>query len=233
MTLARLVALLVLTASPAAAQIMPVPSEDNPRLQSARFSQGEEVLLTLLPETPLTVILQGDETITGIELDEEQPFRVRVSSDRDSFIVLATQRGVAGFLTVNTDRRLYRFALRDDAGPAGALLVRFDGEASLEGSEIPTAVPLGPQRWPYRLKGDQEVRPASVLDDGTKTHVAFFERQALPAIFAIGPTGEEEVVNGYMRQGIYVIDRVYDELVFRIDKEKATATRSPQPGEAP
>lgn len=233
MTLARLAALLMLTASPAAGQILPVPSADNPRLQSARFAQREQVLLTLLPETPLTVILQGDETITGVEIDEEQPFRVRVSSDRDSFIVLATQRGVVGHLAVTTDRRFYRFALRDDAGPTGALLVRFDGDMSLDRREIPTAVPLGLQQWSYRLKGDQEVLPASVLDDGTRTHVAFFERQALPAIFAIGPTGEEEVVNGYMREGIYVIDRVYDELVFRIDKEKATATRSQQPGEAP
>ena len=58
--------------------------------------------------------------------------------------------------------------------------------------------------------------------------------QSLPAVFAIGPTGDEEVVDGYMRDGLFVIDRVHEELVFRIDKAKATARRhartAPQDG---
>jgi type IV secretion system protein VirB9 len=45
-------------------------------------------------------------------------------------------------------------------------------------------------------------------------------------VFAIGPTGDEQVVDGYMRDGLFVIDRVHEELVFRIDKAMATARRS-------
>lgn len=70
------------------------------------------------------------------------------------------------------------------------------------------------------------MRPASVRDNGAKTVIEYAPGQSLPAVFAIGPTGDEEVVDGYMRDGLFVIDRVHEELVFRIDKAKATARRS-------
>lgn len=92
-----------------------------------------------------------------------------------------------------------------------------------------TAPPLpgmpGSQERSWRLTGDRAVRPAQVTDDGTRTFVLFAPEQALAAVFAIGPTGEEEVVNGQMRGAAYVIDRVYERLVFRIDRDRAVATR--------
>lgn len=82
-----------------------------------------------------------------------------------------------------------------------------------------------PQVASYRLRGDRSVRPLRVSDDGARTTIAFAPDQALPAVFAIGPTGEEIAVNGYMRTGEYVIDRVHERLVFRIDRDRATAER--------
>jgi len=50
-------------------------------------------------------------------------------------------------------------------------------------------------------------------------------------VFGIGYNGEEEVVDGYMRDGVFTIDRVYGELVFRIDKKRARARRLGRVGE--
>ena len=44
-------------------------------------------------------------------------------------------------------------------------------------------------------------------------------------MFGIGVNGEEEVVDGYMRGDVFTIDRVYGQLVFRIDKKRARARR--------
>ena len=77
----------------------------------------------------------------------------------------------------------------------------------------------------YRQAGDRSVRPASIGDDGAKTYIVWDEDQAMPAVFAIGPSGKEEMVEGYMRGGIFTIDRVYRELVFRIDGDVAKAKR--------
>lgn len=85
--------------------------------------------------------------------------------------------------------------------------------------------PSGTDQWEYRVTGNRAVRPSRIVDDGAKTFVEFHPDQALPAVFGIGPTGGEEVVAGYMRDGVFVIDRVYPALVFRIDQAQATAQR--------
>jgi type IV secretion system protein VirB9 len=223
-------------AAPLAAQVMPQPGSDTPRVQTVQFVPDQSVLLTMLPETPLTVMLPPGETITGATPGAGEDFRVRVSSERNSFIVLPAGNAGRGTLDIVTQQRTYRFALRVENGYSAALLVRFVGDpaaASYDYADMPEAELQSPQTWLYSLRGDRAVRPEHLTDDGMKTRIAYAPGQALPAVFAIGPSGEEEVVNGYMRDGIFVIDRVYDELVFRIDREKATARRNDAPEATP
>ena len=85
------------------------------------------------------------------------------------------------------------------------------------------------QSWSYRLRGDDTVRPLRISDDGERTYITYHPEQALPAVFAIGQTGDEELVNGHMRGEQFVIDRVYAELVFRLDNERLRAQRNDSP----
>ena len=107
-----------------------------------------------------------------------------------------------------------------------AYVVRLQYVPLLAEFEEPSIEPFNDLTWGYRLRGDRAVRPLSVRDNGRKTVIEYADGQALPAVFAIGPSGDEEVVDGYMRGGFFVIDRVHEELVFRIDREKATAKRN-------
>ena len=218
-----------------AAQVTPQADPDSPRVQSIAFAPDREVLLTMLPNMPLTVMLEAGETITGVTPGVGDAFSVRVSAQRNSFAVLPIENARNGTLEVITAARSYSFALRVEQNPAAALLVRFVEAPAVSEAFADTALPEpGPaQAWHYRLRGDREVRPADLSDNGVKTRIAYAPGQALPAVFAIGPTGEEEVVNGYMRGGEFVIDRVYEELVFRIDREKATARRNKAPEKTP
>jgi type IV secretory pathway VirB9-like protein len=85
------------------------------------------------------------------------------------------------------------------------------------------AVPRQPS---YKLSGELSLRPARISDDGTHMYLEWTEDQALPAVFALNARGDEEMVDGYMRQGIFTIDRVHNRLVFRIDKKSARAERT-------
>lgn len=85
--------------------------------------------------------------------------------------------------------------------------------------------PGGPEGG-WRIRGDRSIRPARIHDDGVRTYLEWRPDQSLPAVFAIGPTGAEEVVDGYMRAGVFVIDRVHSRLVFRIDRDRAVASRA-------
>lgn len=227
-----LLAMLILV-SPATAQVLPTPSYDNPRLQSVRYEPGQSVALTALPQTALTVVLEPSEEIMRIVAGDRQSFDVRVTAERNSFQVTPRSAAREMPLTVETNLRSYEFTVSVGEGLMAAYIVRFE-----YGPTSPPPIPdemlgLEPtepaQTWSYRLRGSREVRPLEVSDDGDKTRIRYSDDQALPAVFAIGSTGKEELVNGYMRDGVYVIDRVFEELVFRIDRKKATAKRRGEP----
>lgn len=221
-------------ASPLSAQVYPMPSAENPRIQSVEWSGGEPIVLTALPETTLTTLLEPGETILRIALGGDQEWKVSVSAENDSFQVTPPAQPRTADLTVETTQRLYEFRLEVGRGLQAAYLVRFEREQqTLAASEAPA--PEAPENldWSYRLRGDKSVRPLSVRDNGEKTVIEYAPEQALPAVFAIGPTDDEEVVDGYMRDGRFIIDRVHSELVFRIDKEKATARRNKEPDSRP
>ncbi len=223
----------LLFALPAIAQILPDPGPTNPRLQTVAWQNGQRIILTALPMTGLTVVLQPGERIVADSLAFPEQWDRRISPERDSFHVTPRVPDAESALTVTTDRRQYLFTLQTGDNFNAALLVQV-----LDSRAEPKARNLGPPRPPvatqpatapkgiYRLRGDRSVRPLQIGDDGTRTRILFAPGQALPAIFAIGPTGDEEVVNGYMRGDAFEIDRVYERLVFRIDKDKATARRA-------
>ena len=77
----------------------------------------------------------------------------------------------------------------------------------------------------YRLTGERSLLPSRIGDDGERTYIEWGRMQSLPAVFGIGSNGFEEVVDGYMRDGIFTIDRIYPQLVFRVDKKRVLARR--------
>jgi len=219
------------SAMPAIAQVYPTPGEQTPRIQTVAWAPGQSVVLTALPQTALTVMLEPGERIERVTLSGSRSWEVDVSAETDSFQIVPQLNAAPASLRVETDLRRYDFALEVGESLLSAYLVRFEFEPPAhmmlsEGEPEAAATPIDNLTWSYRLRGDRSVRPASIRDNGSKTVIEYAPGQALPAVFAIGPSGDEEVVDGHMRDGKYVIDRVHQELVFRIDKEKARAKRN-------
>jgi len=219
--------------APLMAQVFPIPGPDTPRIQSAEWRPGEPLVLTALPQTALTVMLEPGERIQRATLSGSPAWQVAVSAESDSFQVTPGPGAVPASLSVETDRRAYSFLLETGDGLQAAYMVRvqFDAAQPTNQQQVTGSSESHENLdWTYRLRGDRSVRPASIRDNGAKTVIEYAPGQALPAVFVIGPTGEEEVVDGYMRDGLFIIDRVHQELVFRIDKAKATAIRSARAG---
>ncbi|QUL36887.1 TrbG/VirB9 family P-type conjugative transfer protein [Erythrobacter sp. JK5] len=219
-------ALAAVCAAPASAQVFPMPGHDSPRIQTVAWQPGEPIVLTALPETALTVMLEPGETIERAVLGGNRLWEVTVSAESDSFQVKPLVNAAPATLSVQTDARQYEFALETGQNLQAAYLVRLDFGAPAETAQAVSVEEIEDLSWSYRLRGDRSVRPASIRDNGRKTVIEYAPGQPLPAVFAIGATGDEEVVDGYMRGGKFVIDRVHQRLVFRIDKQKATARRN-------
>ena len=222
----------VICGSGLAAQTFPVPGQDSPRIQSVRWIEGRTIVLTALPETTLTVMLEPGESIRRATLSGSRVWDVAVSAEADSFQVTAQEGAAPATLFVETNERSYEFALETGLGLMAAYVVRLEYGEAHDALPSQTSEQLTDLDWSYRLRGNREVRPVSVRDNGEKTVITYAPDQSLPAVFAIGPTGDEEVVDGYMRGDVFVIDRVHQELVFRIDKDKATARRNRDRDEA-
>lgn len=246
MRLAAFALALNAVSTPVVAQIVPEPGTPNPRIQTVRWQDGQTIQLTALPATGLTVLLEPGERIERVEANRAR-VDARISSERDGLLLIPRSEGALGTVAVTTDRREYRFDLRTGTDLMAAYLVRLTiGPQAPELSPVSVAMaqpvfpPMQPpmpimpraQVWSYRVKGDAAVRPAEITDDGARTTIAFAAGAALPAVFAIGPSGDEQVVNGYMRGESFVIDEVWQELVFRINDEKASAKRSDRPEDA-
>lgn len=213
-------------ASAATAQIFPTPGASNPRIQSAPWTDGETIVLTALPETTLTVVLEPGETIVRATLDGSRLWEVSVPSERNNLQITPELGAAPSSLIVETDTRRYEFLLEAGQGLMAAYLVSLEYGPTILGTESANTEDITNLTWGYRLRGDRAVRPQSVRDNGVKTVITYAPGQPLPAVFAIGATGDEEVVDGYMRGDLFIIDRVHRELVFRIDRDRATAKRN-------
>lgn len=77
----------------------------------------------------------------------------------------------------------------------------------------------------YRLSGAAALRPSRIWDDGYFTYIQWPESAELPAVFSRGSDGREVIAEGTMIGEAYVLDRVHDNLIFRIDSQVAGARR--------
>ena len=215
--------LLVLAPALAAAQVSPTPGLDDPRLQSLAYDPARPTRLVAFPEANLTVMLLPGDFVSQAVLSDPGAFDVRVTEAQDSLNIVALRADAAARLMVDTPHRRYEFDLETGQGLAAAYVVRFVAPSAAGGvAPTPSAQALTGE---YRLTGEQALLPARIADDGERTYIEWGKYQSLPAVFGIGTAGEEEVVDGYMRGGVFTIDRVYNELVFRVDDKRARARR--------
>lgn len=111
-------------------------------------------------------------------------------------------------------------------GSISAITGSYDPHTANTAASLIAPFDTAPGQTRYKLSGEASLRPVRISDDGTHMYLEWSEDQALPAVFALNAQGEEEMVDGYMRQGIFTIDRVHSRLVFRIDKKIARADRT-------
>ena len=203
----------------------PVWSQADERIAELRSEAGAPLLLNTALLTAQTILFPAGEQIIDIIVSEPAAYELGVSLNGDSLVLVPGSELVPARLTVETERARYDFDLVPaDPGTAPLVVkVANAGSTAVHPSDIAVEVP--PDTGQYRVSGERNLRPAAISDDGEKTYLGWHDGQAMPAVFGIGPSGDEEMVEGYMRGGFYTIDRTYGELVFRIDKKKAKARR--------
>jgi type IV secretion system protein VirB9 len=225
--LRHLTFLAALLAAPLFAQVQPQPASGDPRIQTIAYEPDRIFKLQAAPGYQITVEFGSDEQIENVAIGDSAAWQVTPNRRGDYLFVKAVQDGVATNMTVVTTARTYFFELSTMYGPTPdmAYNVRFTypgGQPDSVADEAPgEAQPEGR----YKLGGARSLRPSKISDDGRHTYIEWPRDRTLPAVYAIDPEGRESLVNGAMRDDLFVIDSVVHKLIFRIDDHVATADR--------
>ena len=219
-----LVVLALCSAAPASAQVRPVPGTGDPRIQMVDYDANQVVQIQAAPGYQVTLQFGADETIENVAVGDSAAWQV--SANRSGAqLYLKPLQGVATNMTVVTSVRIYLFDLVPLPGPSPemAYTVRFHYPSASTPQQTAQAELVLEGR--YRLSGERTLRPSRISDDGEHTYIEFPREAAIPAIYAVDERGNESLVNGMMRDDLFVIDSVVPRLVFRIDQHTAQATR--------
>lgn len=215
--IAFLLALAPLWAAPAAAQ-----SGSDGRIARLEAGAGARLRLPTFDDTPQAILFARGERIQSVAVSDPSAYVFGLSGTGDSMTLKPAGPSTLATMRVDTDRASYDFDLIPSGAAETPQVVQIVPATAL----APAPQPARPtERGEYAQSGEPLLRPSSISDDGNKTYLQWLEDQSMPAVFGIGPSGNEEMVEGYMRGGTFTIDRVYDQLIFRIDNKKASAKR--------
>ena len=216
---------LALAATPLAAQVVPTPGTGDPRVQTVTYQPDQIVQLQAAPGYQLTLEFAPDEQIENVAIGDSGAWQATPNRHGDRLFLKPLGYGTATNMTVVTSVRVYLFDLVPLGGPSSemAYRVRFDYPSAAQAQVEET--PVATEEGRYRLSGNRSLRPSRISDDGLHTYIEWAADRSIPAVYAIDARGQESLVNGMMRDGIFVIDSVSGQLVFRIDDHVARATR--------
>jgi type IV secretion system protein VirB9 len=214
-------------AATAAAQIRPTPGAGDPRIQTVNYDASQVVQIQAAPGYQVTLQFGADETIENVAVGDSTAWQVSANRNGGN-LYIKPLLAIPTNMTVVTNVRVYAFDLVPLPGPTPdmAYTVRFNYPVAAGPQQSAEAELIVEGR--YRLSGEQSLRPSRISDDGLHTYIEFPRDAAIPAIYAVDERGDESLVNGMMRDDLYVIDSVVPRLVFRIDQHVARATRLQQ-----
>lgn len=219
----------LLASAAAIGQVRPTANGSDPMQQTVPYADGQTVVLETAVGYQLTVQLGSDEKILRSVTGDRSRWQVLAPADTNQFYIQPMPGALTTNMSLTTDQHQYSFLLvpAEKMTSSNALTVTFHYPDKVRVEAVappPAAAPADPA-GAYRLSGDAQLRPSLIWDDGRKTYLDWPAGLEMPAVFAVGPDGKEQLVNGFMRDDRYVIDAVYSRLLFRLDSDTARATR--------
>lgn len=228
----RLAAVLLICAighTPMFANAQPMTNTLNDsRIVTAHPGPGTTIPLRAIAGIDLDILLPRGEHVQRVVVAEPDSVRVTVPGDHDGLVLSALRPLNDVAITAEVEQKTYQFSLTVTYQGTAPWMVRIEppvpARSIFPANPISAAPALPPGEW--KVRGDKGVLPTQIRDDGSKVSIQWSGTQAIPAVFALDDQGQEQMVNGYMRGDIFVIDRVFDHLIFRIDKASAHADRT-------
>lgn len=214
--------IVLMTVGPTQAGVTPRPGPGDPRIQSVIYDTEQVVSLKVALGFQLTLEFATDDRIQSVAVGNAALWQATPNKTADRLFIKPMQGAAETNLTVVTDARTYVFDLHPAMASATTpYLVRILPPA-------PVATMLATdeaQGALYAFRGARSLRPVTASDDGKTTTLVWSEATPLPAVYAIGPDGQERLINGAMREGALMIEGVAQQYVLRRGAQEARLSR--------
>jgi type IV secretion system protein VirB9 len=188
-----------------------------------QFADGEEVRSIALGDTLAWDIAPSGNHLFVKPREDHASTNMTVMTDRRVYqFVLDARAHIATGSKSNAVYFLLRFRYPQDVAAAADAELKARIEKA-NGLMVDSALRKLPEtrNWIYYACGDRVLWPAEVFDDGRFTFLRFPAAQNVPAVFEIGPDGEESIVDGAMEGDYYVVRHIARRFVLRMGKAVA------------
>lgn len=229
----RWAACLVFVTGLAQAEVGTVPSANDARIQTVRFT-GDDIIR----------IAAAEGVVTTIELSRKEEIKDFAMGDRDAwhaainghlFVIKPKDVKADTNLTLFTSRRSYLFQLKtvhrtarnvaywvrleypegDQATVDAQALAKQEAERQQMTVDLKASRLEGTLNYDYWIVGPSELQPLSMHDNGRQTFMLFSAAQPMPAVFVIEPDGTESLVDHHVEEDTLVLHRVVTRVILR------------------
>lgn len=224
--LSLVAAVLFASSLPTWAEKSPTPAAADARIRFLAYNEFQVYRVVAHYGYAVTVELGADEVIETVSAGDTIAWQI-VPAGRRLFIK-PMEKDAHTNMTVVTTKYTYNFDLdaveTKPKATAQTYLIKFrygeaagvmntgtgNGKSGIARGFVSPSRHASDFNFDYRLKGDKEVMPTFVFDDGVFTYFQFADRRnkTLPAIFAVDEDGNESVVNYRMEGEYMVVERV-------------------------
>jgi type IV secretion system protein VirB9 len=197
------------------------------RIQIVEYQPAGTMALEAALGRHMVLMFAADESIVTASIGDSATWQISTSDERTMLFVRPLALGETTNLIVVTNVRTYVFDLTASANVSAttAYTVRFRYPAIASPFPDATSAEIDPVVGRYEVSGAELIAPMAIDDDGRSTFIEWASGAPLPATFFIDANGNEALANGQMRGNRYVLDRVAERLVFRLDRRVARARR--------
>ena len=215
----------------ARADWMPAPGGGDPRIRVAPYSSNRVYRLYGYVGYQLDIEFARGERFEGLAAGDMEGIAFKADG-RYLFIKPRVAR-LRTNLTVLTNRRSYEFDYSVSPRTPNsavrqviyALRFTYPRPPVVKVPDVRKRIaadlargPRAPRNYDYWYCGSPSLKPAAVWNNGVQTWIRFGARQALPAIFVLGPGGSQSLVDFSIHHSDVVVQRVVKRLVLRRGK---------------
>jgi type IV secretion system protein VirB9 len=224
---------------------VPAPGATDHRIRSAAYDREQVYTVTGFYGYATTLLFRDGERVRDVLLGDPDAWDVRASANAltvkpkamepdTSMVVLTNERSYVFDVRAKPPRKT---AAGQALDRDQSFLIRFnypEQEAARARAETAAAeareqaqrqldaerrvVAHLPDRAPNRkfsFSGSRDLAPVEVWDDGTFTYLRFAKEQPLPAVYTVGPDGQEVIAPKHFERGVLTIQNVAQRLVLR------------------